>query len=85
MVLLLIGLPITSAEFNRQFKVENIAQLLNDNGVRCNEFNNVVFQSDNNENRTNETPTQQDAKFWDKPPNCIDSAKFGIIVSLHSP
>ena len=68
---------ITSAEFNRQFKVENIAQLLNDNGVRCNEFNNVVFQSDNNENRTNETPTQQDVlSSGTNLPNCIDSAKI---------
>ena len=73
----LLGLPIMSAELNRQFKVKNIVRLLNNNGVHCDEFNNVVFQSNKNQTITNETLTQQNIlNSASTLPKCVNSAKI---------
>jgi len=51
----LLDLPITSTEVNRQLKVKNVAHLMMNNGVRCDKYNNVVFEDINNPNTTVET------------------------------
>ncbi len=43
----LLDLPITSKVINRELKINNLAYLMQDEGISCDNYNNVVFEDKN--------------------------------------